>query len=81
MAEKRAKKATEEAKEAQANEQIRRKSAKVGAHQLCVNHGAELAPKDVGKLREEVKAKESMKDMEKKKQGKASLVPREFLGF
>lgn len=34
MAEKRAKKAAEEAKEAQANEQIRRKSAKVG----CLFH-------------------------------------------
>ena len=32
MAEKRAKKAAEEAKEAQANEQIRRKSAKVDRH-------------------------------------------------
>ena len=36
MAEKRAKKAAEEAKEAQANEQIRRKSAKVGRHHVSL---------------------------------------------
>ena len=48
---------------------------------MNVGQGAESTPKDIGKLRDEVKAKESLKDMEKKKQGKVSHVPREFPGF
>ena len=41
MAEKRAKKAAEEAKEAQANEQIRRKSAKVLGSRMSAYEGAD----------------------------------------
>jgi hypothetical protein len=44
MAEKRAKKAAEEAKEAQANEQIRRKSGKVLVENVFVVEGADSRP-------------------------------------
>lgn len=71
MAEKRTKKAVEEAKEAKANEQIRRKSGKVGSRSLASLANALIGfPKDIGKLREELKAQESIKEMEKKKRGK-----------
>ena len=74
MAEKRAKKAAEEAKEAKANEQIRRKSGKVLAFRLrllteALNFFLGGFSKDIGKLRDELKTKESLKEMEKKKQG------------
>jgi hypothetical protein len=52
MAEKRARKAEEEAKEARANEAIRRKTTK-----------------DMNAIKEELKAKEAIRDAEKKRQG------------
>jgi len=65
------KKASEEAKEAQANEEIRRKSGKVIDLLAFFGEVADFwgLSKDVGKLRDELKAKESLKDMEKRKQG------------
>lgn len=70
MAEKRSRKAEEEAKEAKANEQIRRKAGKLS----CV---LELKPflnlsyfmQELNKLKDDVKLKQALKDAEDKKRG------------
>jgi len=73
MAEKRTKKAVEEAKEAKANEQLRRKSGKVArsSARFFENVLTRVSFEDIGQLRDDIKAKESLKEMEKRKQGKS----------
>ena len=70
MAEKRSRKAEEEAKEAKANEQIRRKAGKLS----CV---LKLKPflnlsgfmQEMDKIREDMKLKQALKEAEDKKRG------------
>ena len=77
MAEKRTKKAIDEAKEAKANEQLRRKSGKVpGSFALRgVDADFRVSFEDIGQLRDDIKAKESLKEMEKRKQGESWRMP------
>jgi hypothetical protein len=70
MVEKQTKKVTEEEKEAQANEQIRWEPPRYQTRpHPSVMHDALGFLRDTGKPRGKLKVIESLKDMEKKKQG------------
>jgi len=70
MAAKRALKAVEEAKEAKANELIRRKAGKVCAHSTSASFFFCLtSSQDMNQIREEIQARESKKEAEAIKRG------------
>lgn len=69
MAAKRAAKAVEDAKEAKANELIRRKAGKVRPHNTCSLSFSQELGQDINQLREEIQAREARKEAEAMKRG------------
>lgn len=79
MAEKRALKAAEEAKEAKANELIRRKAGKVRSEKKKLdpspisNRGSRTFEQEAAHIKEDLKNKQMMKDIEAKRRGSSPL--------
>ena len=78
MADKRAKKAAEEAKEAKANELIRRKAGKVRTEHLpsfqtTTADKTHPIAQEAAQIKEDLKNKEILKDLEAKRRGSSSL--------
>lgn len=69
MAEKRAKKAEEEAKEHKVNESIRRKAGKVSRHLIVALTNIKDSAQDMSAIKQELQVKEAMKEAEQKKRG------------
>jgi DNA integrity scanning protein DisA with diadenylate cyclase activity len=76
MGEKRSRKVEEEAKEARANEQIRRKAGKVG-HTTFETWApsSSTSVQETNKIKDDLKLKQALKEAEEKKRGTIVILP------